>query len=72
MENKGNSNAMDIIGTTIVLAYGTSRLFREKIFFLQLVDCTRLLDGIEKKLGCLNLRWSTTDQIDHSMSGEDN
>lgn len=39
--------------------------------FLQYKNCTRLLDGIEKELGYLRLRLSTTNEVDHSMR-EDN
>lgn len=47
------------------------RLERKKAF-LQHMDRTRLLDGVEKEHGCTCFRWSTTSEIDHTMGEGDN
>lgn len=43
-----------------------------KYAFLQYMECTEPLDGIDKELGCVCLRWSTTDEIYHTISEDEN
>lgn len=39
--------------------------------FLQYMDRTRPLDGIDKKIGIVSLNWSTTDETDHNTREDD-
>lgn len=46
---------------------GQADCLERKYAFLQFMACTRPLDTIDRKIGCVCLRCITTDERDHSM-----
>lgn len=65
---------MDSDRTTFVFPKGTRQWLEVRICLLAIHDlhkvCTRPADNMDRELGCVCLRWSTTDEVDQSLETE--
>lgn len=54
-------------GTSIVLIGITGSNESQDYAFLQYTDVTRLIDAVNKTLGCVCLRWNADDGVNYNL-----
>lgn len=71
-KNKRHTGAIVGNDTTIVRLEMQAWRLERRLAFLPYIDCTRLLDGIDKDSGYVCLRRSTAVELDYSMREDNN